>query len=78
MTQPDAGGAFATGLGTVGYPPAWRLLHWLTALIVLALVPMGIYMANGPPGPLQDSPITCTARSASPSSQSSWCGCSIA
>jgi cytochrome b561 len=51
MTQPDANGAVAVGLG---YPPTWRLLHWLTAGIVLALIPMGIFMANGPPGPLKD------------------------
>ena len=40
------------------YAPAYtttaRLLHWLTAALVLALIPVGIVMANMGSGPLQD------------------------
>jgi cytochrome b561 len=36
------------------YSLAARVLHWVTAAIVLVLIPAGIYMANAPSGPVQD------------------------
>jgi len=40
--------------GAPGYTATARALHWITAAIVIALVPGGIYMANAEPGPTQD------------------------
>ena len=31
-----------------------RVLHWMTAAIVIGMIPAGIYMANARPGPTQD------------------------
>jgi cytochrome b561 len=38
----------------VSYTPVARGLHWITAIIVLANIPMGIVMVNVQGGPLQD------------------------
>jgi cytochrome b561 len=38
----------------VAYSPASKLIHWLTALCVLAVIPMGIAMMWLPEGDLQD------------------------
>ena len=54
MTNLNASGSFTANAETAGYPPAWRLLHWTIAAIVLAMIPMGIIMANGPDGPTKD------------------------
>lgn len=48
-----AGTPTAPGRGQ-GYSPTARMLHWLTATIVIAMIPAGIYMANASPGPTQD------------------------
>lgn len=37
-----------------GYALPARVLHWLTAAIVIFMIPAGIYMANASPGPAQD------------------------
>lgn len=37
-----------------GYRLPARILHWLTAIIVLGMIPAGIYMVNASPGPTQD------------------------
>lgn len=37
-----------------GYALPARVLHWLTAAIVIFMIPAGIYMANASPGPTQD------------------------
>lgn len=37
-----------------GYTPVARALHWITAAIVLGMIPAGIYMANVEGGPLKD------------------------
>ena len=37
-----------------GYTLTARVLHWLTAVIVIGLIPAGIYMADAPPGPTQN------------------------
>jgi cytochrome b561 len=37
-----------------GYSFAARVLHWITAVIVIGMIPAGIYMANASPGPTQD------------------------
>lgn len=37
-----------------GYTLPARVLHWLTAIIVIGLIPAGIYMANAGPGPTKD------------------------
>ena len=34
-----------------GYTLPARVLHWLTAIIVIAIIPAGIYMAGASPGP---------------------------
>jgi cytochrome b561 len=39
--------------GTPVYPVAARVLHWLTAVLVLAMVPLGIIIANEWGGPAQ-------------------------
>lgn len=31
-----------------------RVLHWVTAVLVIILIPAGLYMANAPSGPTQD------------------------
>jgi cytochrome b561 len=36
------------------YSPTARLLHWLTAVLVLAIIPVGIVMANMESGPTKD------------------------
>jgi cytochrome b561 len=44
-----------TGLGRdEGYTLTARLLHWVTAAIVIGMIPVGVYMANASPGPTQD------------------------
>lgn len=40
--------------GAQGYSLTARLFHWITAAIVIALIPGGVYMANASPGPAQD------------------------
>jgi len=40
--------------GAPGYSAAAKTLHWLVAAIVVALIPIGLVMANLDPGPLQD------------------------
>jgi cytochrome b561 len=40
--------------GAHGYPVAARVLHWLTAVLVLAMVPIGIVIANKWGGPAQE------------------------
>jgi cytochrome b561 len=45
MTAPDA---------EPGYSSTARALHWVTAAIVIFMIPAGIYMANAAPGPTQD------------------------
>ena len=40
--------------GTPAYTPVARALHWLTAVLVLGLIPVGIIMHDMEPGPLQD------------------------
>lgn len=37
-----------------GYDTTARAFHWITAAIVIALIPGGLYMANAEPGPAQD------------------------
>ncbi len=37
------------------YSRSARLLHWLTALLVLSVIPMGIALDKLPPGPVQDN-----------------------
>lgn len=37
-----------------GYALPARVLHWVTAVIVIGMIPVGIYMANARPGPTQD------------------------
>jgi cytochrome b561 len=37
-----------------GYTLTARVLHWLTAIIVIGMIPGGIYMANAGPGPAKD------------------------
>ncbi len=37
-----------------GYTLTARVLHWLTAVIVIGLIPAGIYMVDAPAGPTQD------------------------
>jgi len=32
-----------------------RLLHWITALLILAMIPLGVVIVNEWGGPLQDS-----------------------
>ncbi len=39
---------------TMGYSAAAKVLHWLVAALVVALIPMGLTMADLKPGPLQD------------------------
>jgi cytochrome b561 len=39
---------------SAAYTPAARVLHWITALLVLGLIPVGILMGNLESGPLQD------------------------
>ena len=36
------------------YPAAWRWIHWLTAIVVLSLIPAGLVMTRMPEGPAQD------------------------
>jgi cytochrome b561 len=40
--------------GTPAYTPIARTLHWLTAVLVLGLIPVGIIMHNMEASPLQD------------------------
>jgi cytochrome b561 len=47
--------AQAIGIDATGYDPTARTLHWLTAAIVLFMLAAGIYMLNGPEGPLADT-----------------------
>ena len=39
---------------SVAYTPAARILHWITALLVIGLIVVGIVMGNLASGPLQD------------------------
>jgi len=39
---------------TKGYSIAAKILHWLVAALVVALIPIGLTMADLQPGPLQD------------------------
>lgn len=36
------------------YTPVARIMHWVTAVLVLANIPIGIVMTNAEGGPLQD------------------------
>lgn len=36
------------------YAPLAKWLHWLVALAVIAIIPIGVAMKNADPGPLQD------------------------
>jgi cytochrome b561 len=36
------------------YTPVARILHWVTAILVLAIIPIGVVMTNVGNGPLQD------------------------
>lgn len=38
-----------------GYSLPARLLHWLTAIIVIGLIPAGLYMVRANPGPFPDA-----------------------
>ena len=40
--------------GTLAYTPIARTLHWLTAVLVIGLIAVGIVMHNLESGPLQD------------------------
>ncbi|MFY9623849.1 MAG: cytochrome b [Rhodoplanes sp.] len=40
--------------GEQGYTLTARVLHWVTAVIVIGMIPAGIYMINAQPGPTQD------------------------
>lgn len=37
------------------YSPIARLLHWLTAIAVIAAIPLAIAMSNAPSGPVQNT-----------------------
>ena len=37
-----------------GYSFTARVLHWVTAVIVIGMIPVGIYMVEASPGPTQD------------------------
>ncbi|RAI41208.1 cytochrome b [Rhodoplanes roseus] len=39
---------------SAGYTATARAFHWITAAIVIGMIPGGIYMANAEPGPAQD------------------------
>jgi cytochrome b561 len=55
--QPPGGGGTMSDSGhtqPLTYSPTARLLHWLTAVLVLALIPVGIVMANMEGGPTKD------------------------
>jgi cytochrome b561 len=59
VTNPQAGSdaarrAGATTVTAPAYTPAARLLHWITAGLVLVLIPMGLIMAELKAGPLQN------------------------
>lgn len=41
--------------GDFVYSPTARLLHWITAILVLAMVPAGVVMVNVGPGALQNT-----------------------
>ena len=45
---------YAAATSAPAYTATARLLHWLTAALVLALIPVGIVMAQLESGPLQD------------------------
>ena len=47
----DTHGMAVIGRPAPGYTPVARALHWITAAIVLGMVPAGIYMANVDGGP---------------------------
>jgi hypothetical protein len=52
---------------TAGRTPAaysMTILHWVTAGLVLILLPLGAVIANAWGGPLQIPSMICTARSA--------------
>ncbi len=40
---------------TGAYTPVARTLHWITAVMVLGLIPAGLLMANMPDGPTKDT-----------------------
>lgn len=44
-----------TELGTETYSGTARCFHWLTVILVLFLVPIGLVMTSLDPGPLQDA-----------------------
>lgn len=46
--------AMSSPASNLGYARTARVLHWVTAIIVIGIVPAGIYMANASPGPTQD------------------------
>ncbi len=55
--QPGAAAAnraHAVGVAMPAYTPVARLLHWITAGLVLVLIPMGLIMAGLKAGPLQN------------------------
>jgi len=55
MTDATIPPAFAITRVTPAYTVTARALHWLTALLILPMFPLGIIIANELGGPLQDS-----------------------
>ena len=55
-----------------------RVLHWITAALVLTMLPLGVVIANKWGGPWQIPSITCTAPSEPWSCWSSSYGSAIA
>jgi cytochrome b561 len=45
------------------YTVTARVLHWITAFLVLATIPLGVVIANEWGGSAQNALTTCTARS---------------
>jgi cytochrome b561 len=60
MADPQVGsdaerGARSTAVAAPAYTPVARVLHWVTAALVLALIPVGLIMVHlVKPGPLQN------------------------
>src|SRR5215211_3877605 len=46
--------AYQSYLDVDAYTPVARTLHWITAALVLALIPIGLTMVNMPEGPAQN------------------------
>jgi cytochrome b561 len=52
---PPKGAPVRDGRAPTAYSLTARTLHWITAVLVLTAIPIGIVMANMSAGPLQDS-----------------------